>query len=726
MKPYLFILPACVMTLPAQDAWDALVRPRALEAYPSWRFIRRDQAGRAALFSEEILPARAGADIRRSSGPEEAFQALAEKLSLAQAPTWALVDPEGQVRLHGDDEPTGKALREALEGGGWIPRWERRQAFLREHPGHGDATLDALWEVERRFLLLRFTLEVQRQKGPELRITWPANDRPDPQMAKLLAGPMGLTEGIRPCRQALGWFGALPEDPEWTRAWMEVHALGMGGMASQEALVEEFRGLLRDLEEQLRREPARDSLWSAWLGLASVLPDVDGESLVAGLEAAPGTTWPIRQAALAVTRRMDPQQRLDRAESELAGPGDGRARMHAWAGIKLGALLALKRDDEARLWILEARGRDRAAFGDAQAKDWVEKDHPAQAALQSALEQELPEPRSEAGSSLLLVLLGNPAWSAEFERLERHPELDAWSRGWAMLPGELAFHRATGTAERELRERLHLPPATRWILLQGQGDCLAQGAGMPDPKLLAQSLRKAETPLLERLEAFVRTHPGHRQGQEKLVEALTERMPHPRLELKLAQACAKLGEAPILRSADFKPQLPLWESLGRKAVLAADARLARWPESLEAWMAWMDWQSVLPTPASPAERLRGLAVWKSGLRGGPGPLPLDVVVGVAQRMERAGRWKELAEWGLLQWDGGWGKAMGWGHDADPDEDAAELETRQKARKDLVALAQGTLRALFTLGRKAELQRVQEEWRAADPLHLAGLGRAKPQ
>ncbi|HJV22698.1 MAG TPA: hypothetical protein VJ570_08375, partial [Holophagaceae bacterium] len=223
MRPHLFILPACVLSLVAQDAWEAVARPvggPGLEGQPAWRFLRREGVGRAALFSEDLFAARTGADIRREVLPEAPFEALARKLDLSTPPIWVLLDPEGQVRRHGAAEPEAKVVREAMEATGWIPRWERRQAFLKEQPGQGDAALDAVWELERRFLQMRFNLEAQRQKGPALSITWSPGDRPDPQMAKALATPFGMAEVVRPCQQALAWFRALPpQDPEGTRAW---------------------------------------------------------------------------------------------------------------------------------------------------------------------------------------------------------------------------------------------------------------------------------------------------------------------------------------------------------------------------------------------------------------------------------------------------------------------------------------------------------------------------
>ncbi len=729
MRPHLFLLTTCCLSLAAQDAWEMWIRETLKtppEAHPAWHFGRRAGFGRAALFSEELLPARVVQDLRMVEAPQPALAALGERMGLAPAPDWVLLDPEGQVRLHGQGEPLASALREALEAGGWAARWDRRQAFLKDHPEQGDALLDAVAEAQRRFVQYRFILEAQRQKGPQLRITWSMNDPPDPAVARALASPGGQRLVIRPCQEALRGFLTLPaEDPERGASWTEMYALAMGGIASQEALVEDFRAIVRSVEDQLRRDPARESLWQAWRGLASVLPGVDGEPLVATLEPAPGTPWPLRAAAEAITLRMDPRQRLDRAEAELAGAGDPTARLQAWAGIKLGALLALDCGDEARLWIQEARRTDRGVFGEAPLASWISPDHPAHADLQRALEEDPPLPHPSIPRGLALVVLGRPGWLSTFEAVDRHPELDAWGRGWVMIPGELTLLHLEGKEEGEIRRVLNLPQGPRWVLIRDEGECLAQGVEAPDPTRIAQALRKVGPPLLERLEAFIRVHPDHRQAQEQLVKVLTERMPHPRLELKLAQACARLGEAPILRSADFKPQLPLWEASARRALPGAEARLRRWPESLDAWMAWMDWQSVQARPAAPAELLRGLAVWKSARRGGPGPLPLDVATGVAQRLEQAGRWKDLAEWGLLQWDGGWRRALGWGHEAPEAEDTAALEQRQQSRKDLETLARATLQALATVGRKADLQRLQSEWRTQDPRAGVELGRAKP-
>lgn len=731
MRLHPLLLPALVMPLGAQDPWVALVKEsqdESVEALRPWILFHRPSLVRSALTSEVLMPARATRELQRREATPEAMEALGLKLDTKPAPEWALVDPKGQVRAHGVKPPEAKALREAMEEGGWRPRWELRQAFLREHPGQGDAILDAISEVGQRFFWLRILVESQRQKGPAIEIRWSAGEAADPAVAKALAGPFADAEVVRPCKEAMAWFQALPnDDPEKAQAWTELWSLGMGGIQSSPELTESLRGLLQGVEGQLHREPTREDLWRVWRGLAGFLPEADAETLVAGLEPAPGTAWPTVDVARALVMRLDAANILERAESELAGTGEPQARLKAWGTLKLESLLQLKRYEDARQWILQARRRDPGAFED-RAVDRVldaKDDHlpGLQAALGADVEgQGHPDVPSRV---LTLLVLGAPPWAEAVKGLDRHPAFDAWSRHAVFSPGEFHLLVLTPEQERDYRKEHPCPPGARWMLIAGDDRVIAQGIQMPDPVAIAGGMRGAAPPLLERLDAFLRVHPDHRQALEQRVELLAARMPHPRLELKLAQACAALGEAALLRREDdFTPQLPLWEPVAKRVLPDVEARLQRWPESLAAWMAWMDWQSVVSRPESPAEQLRRMAVWKTFRAGGRGPLPLGVAAAVAQRLERAKRWKDLGEWGLLQWDGGWRQAMGWGRVAPSDEPPQEAEAREKTRKDLATLVSATLRGLRLSNRKGEAQRLEDELKGGDSALLAGLGREK--
>lgn len=112
MRPHLFLLPACMLTLAAQDAWEALVKSgpdRSLEPFAPWVLVRKAGVGRFISHTEELKPAWASGDFRRWGGSDEAMVALGRRLGISP-PSWALVDPTGEVRLHGTADPTGKAL----------------------------------------------------------------------------------------------------------------------------------------------------------------------------------------------------------------------------------------------------------------------------------------------------------------------------------------------------------------------------------------------------------------------------------------------------------------------------------------------------------------------------------------------------------------------------------------------------------------------------------------
>lgn len=729
MRLHAFLLPALLLTagpraLPAQtpDAWEDLVaglRAESLRPSPPWSFVQVEGRSRRSLVTEILLAARAPRDLVYQAAPEEALKALGRRSGAEPPPEWALVDPSGEVRLQGRGEPDPKAVLEAMEAGGWRPRWERRGAFLREHPEQGDAVLDGVREAGQRFFWMRILVEAKRQKGSAISMSWRPGEPPDPEVAKALATPFGDAQVVRPCVDMVERFIRLPEgDPERGRSWNELWGLAMGGAQSSPSVLEALRLLMRGVESDLRRDPARQAYWRVWQGLARLVPEADAETLVAGLEPAPGTPWPAPGAVEAILERLEPEKALARVEAELSGPGDRMARLKAWGPAKLDALLALKRYEEAKQWILEARRLDGGVLGGYPLSFRLDDQDPHEAELQAALDQAMPvSPAAETRGPARLIVFGEPG-AADLASLARHAEFDAWGRE------EFSLETADGRTERTLRAQLSLPSTVRWVLLGRGGAPLGQGAEAPEAPKVATLLRGEAPPLLEQLEAFLRTHPDHRQAMERRVELLAERMPHPRLELKLAQACAALGEAPILRTESFTPQLPLWEAAARRALPQAEARLSRWPESPDAWMAWMDWQSVQPRPESPLARLRSLAVWKSTEHGGPGPLPLEVAAAVAQRLEQARRWADLAEWGLHQWEGGWRQALGWGRKPPADERPSEREEREKVRKAFATLATATLRGLQLSGRRAEARMVQEELKGGEGGLLAGMGREK--
>jgi hypothetical protein len=709
---YLLLAPTLTMPLSARDAWEAVLtkcRGRNSESSTFWTFCFRDNTGRAALYAETLFPARVADELVRNKVTSEALEALKRKLGIQSAPDWALVDSHGVVQLYGQGEPNPKALRETMEAGGWRPRWERRQAFLRDHPNQGDAVFDAISEVGQRFLWMRVMVESQRQKEKVIEIPWSPGDSVDPIVAKALSSPFGDSEVVQPYKQSLAWFNSLPlSDPEKSKAWTSMWSLGLGGIQSSSEMTESLRNLLLSLEAQLRMEPTNESLWQIWQEFADLLPGADAESLVASLEPAPCTDWPAPGVAKALVLRMKPQEILERADSELANPSHASASLKAWAPLKLSALIELKQFSAAQAFILDSRIRDPHVFEDTILDKLLDAKNPHSPELHAAFDKKpIVSPKRGSVEHRLLVF-GQSERFFSLESIKRSAQLDAWDQKETSGSTELAISIATQEEERALRLRFSLQPEVRWVLLRGMEEVLIKGKDEPDPAQIARVLRSDAPPQIEKLETFLRTHPDHRQGKEKLVELLSARMPHPRLELKLAEACASLGEAPILRGKEFEPHLPLWESAARKALPGAAARLSRWPESIDAWMSWMDWQSVVPRPASPAEHIRSLAIWKTSNRGGVAPLPLDVAAAVAKRLEHAKRWRELGEWGLFHWEGGLRQFLESSGQTEEAISEKRAEYGQLAYSDLGTLILLTIKGLNLSGQKGQAHLINEE------------------
>lgn len=715
--------PACLTALSlvparAQDPWRdlkaALHREEVWNPRARWVLLTPENLGKSLLEAEPLVEAR-GWDLRRRPGPPEALKDAGRELLLSPAPDWILLDPAGEVALHGQGEPDPRRIRKRMDEGGWRPLPELQRDFLKAHPGHGDALADHFGLLQRRGAT--FLTRAFRKMG-DSKDAADGDKRFNAAYAQELATPWARAYFLDPALAALSAMAEQPaSDPEWSRR-LQLVLLDPGQGEAGAPLQAALKAHRIRLEAQIGQYPLDDSLWFQWRTLNLAVPGGNAEALVRAIDPVPGTPWPTREAAATLVDGIKPDQRLERAEIELALPDPEGHRFKAWAGIRLEALTALHRWEEARAWILAARRREVEPFG-PDPLAFLDDKNPRKALLQEMMATPLPS-SAATGEGLVLALLGSPD---SLPTLLRHPELDPWSHSTGLfgLGGDWIVHTPNPADEAALRLRHKLPEGPRWALIRHSSDredLLAQGPGLPDPAKLAARLREVAPPLLERLETYLRRHLGHRLALEKLAEVLSERMPHPRLELRLARACAELGEAPILRKEDFQPQRPLWRAAARKALPAAEARLSRWPESLDAWMAWMDWQSLMDRPASPTSHLHTLAVWKSRLRGGPGPLPLNVAAGVAQRLEAEGRWKDLAEWGLHQWEGGWKQVLGaLGASTEGSRD-------QSRRKELATLVGTTLAALRRAGRRGEAEAFREELQRGDKSLLAEMGRVK--
>jgi hypothetical protein len=217
------------------------------------------------------------------------------------------------------------------------------------------------------------------------------------------------------------------------------------------------------------------------------------------------------------------------------------------------------------------------------------------------------------------------------------------------------------------------------------------------------------------------------QAQRRYAEALRARMPHPRLELKLAKACEALGEVlgpdpDPKRDPPWRPQVELWIPAAKRQLPKVEAMLRCWPESGlgVGWRAWMGWSAFLPSPPDPTALAESLPLWKTRRRGGEGPLPLRAVGEVSAALARDRRWSALTRWCSFHWSGGWSRAVGRTRRAvaDASADAARLALRKELAE---ALARPYLQSLEMQGRKVERRALLMQIGALDPAFARELG-----
>ncbi|HJU82770.1 MAG TPA: hypothetical protein VJ600_01030 [Holophagaceae bacterium] len=727
------------------DAWPQLMA--RLKAWPSpvvqtfACFYPKSMLG-PWLSQDAFVRLRVSGELGFFELDEAGMKAVRAHLGTGPEPRWILVSPKEEILGNGTDAPTPDKFRSLMEATGWRSRWDQRADFLQAHPGSGDAWSDELREQARfvgRQAMLGLQIQAEQKTGDPDRVDLGSFDQDqvptDPTQDEARWGPMA--RALHGLMEVDGWT-------EWGGLGSAALGLRIGGARGSGVLKPEFERLRQEVESALRRSPSSDSLWLAW-STASALGEVgDPQALLASMEPAPGQPWPPLAASDALgdalTAREDwaglehlAAQAMARALTpEVMAGQDARdfliEVLGAWAPLRMRALMRLDRIEDASGLVSEARslaGRRwpflsralraeaiavLADYRDPQAKPEGKGAGPAlPPALAELLDRSpVPDPpKPTLPPPLNLALVGQPDWAKAFQSLRTSAALDPWEPaeelGWTALDAR----RATA-----LRARMGWGSEPRWVLLRGE-ELLESGTTLPEPRALADRLRAHGLPHLEQLDAFLRRHPDHEEARLARLEMLAARMPNQRLEARLLEdARTTLAPFPsndlvaLLGSGAWKPVKELWEPAALKVLPALEARLQSWPEDAEAWLAFVDWSALGPRRESPAALLATLPVWKTRARGGAGPLPDEVGMAVALRLQALGRWEPLAAWGRTFWEGGL-RAQ------------AKADARSGRRPGAVLARWGDLekrlvlpyrQALQELDRVAELRALEEDLR----------------
>lgn len=665
------MLAASGLLAQAPDAWDTLlsrqrIRPDRQGAY---QFVYRGQEFEGAWSNDPALKKlRASGElsfIQLDGGQAKAL--WARQTWAAGENHWAILGPSFDIVASGTSQPTAESLLQSLRDAGWKPQSERREAFLREHPDHGDAWMDLFAETLKVAMRSGDEEAAPPDKGGEARV-------PEAEEDEARFGE--VDRALRGLLSVDGW-----EEYFEFPVGLDEAAKGFSQSPLMQPMAMKMR---RGLEDALKARPGDARLWSAWTELAG--PGDSPEALLASLEPAPRQPWPPLEAAepvaLAYRRNKDwvglahvAESAMSQAlqplviqargnDSERSLVGHRATVVSAWGPYRVEALLRLGRRQDAlnvleecralsgRMWRRVQRAFGGINLGGDPAKALSAADQRALLAVikQPALRDEPPPPDP---LPLRVAIQGRPGWEADFDQLQRDPAFDAWKPG-----RDLVWDRLSESEAKLFRDRGE-GGAARWVLLRGQ-ELLSSGGDLPAPEKLSGLLRAEGQPYLAELDAFIRTHPDHAEARESRIAEVTARTQTPGLEKRL-QADLTRTRAAAIFPKNWKPDPESWAGAASKMLPQLEAAARRWPTAGGALYSWTTWAAWSPSHPKPGSLLRSLAIWKNTVAERDpfrtGPLDIFTTNQISEFLQSRKDWEGLSDWCQALWELGWREAL---------------------------------------------------------------------
>ena len=663
-------------SVPSPDPWSAYLASHRCQHHFAL-LLRKGEFQGAWMTSEELLRPRVNDELALSILEPETAAALWRAKEWDGA-KWALLGRDGSILLEGSTTPVPADVLEAMKQAGWVPLKEQRDAFLRRHPDHLEARLDALREAANLALRRAAQAKAGDALGFKVALDLETADRGK------------KTDSDKVWAEAAEALKDLGKQDGWPRVQglgTVLERLRFSGAAASSSVRDQAPRLLADIETEIRRHPYREDLWKAWSYMAALAPGSHGLGLLESLDPVPGEPWPPPAASQALVahfrERHDWPGLLQQVEVQWNAPWPEQSwtkeawlearldRVQSWGLAKLWALEELKREDEKAAWIGELRRVSGSGWPGVQplisgtdAKG-VRKRMVEKSVLPDPPKPEAPEPLSISVSRELL-------------EVRAQPELAIYG------PPELKW---------ETRD------ADGWALYQGDRR-LANGLWSGE---LVQAILRERIPALGKLNAFLTAHRDHVDARQRLAEQLRARMPNPALVPMLLRV-AKAGAA-FHPGNGWEPQRDEWGVAAKRVIPDLEAELEKRPSDHELWRAWVDWASVHPAHPSARNLLERIPVfgprepWAWGL-------PDSVHGMVMGEYQRAKAWPELSAWAQPIFD--------WMMEGDA-ENVAELSRFQ------TFVANPLIQSLQALGRTREANEISQqlnEWLKAQKDALA--------
>lgn len=709
MRRLVFLLPA--LSLAAQDPWLdhwSTYRPPWGGA-PGWVLASTGTAN--ALSPDEVLlKLRYGQDLDLPRLAPSVAQALLKRESLPSTTAWVLLSPEGELKASGPGNPSGDATLGHLRRSGLTPRWERREAFLKDHPDHGEARAEALEEAMR---LAQFRLQQARQAGkipqalPDQVL--PRCELPNSEAGVALAKKIlaDIKDPLEAWLAVPGWERSSPSNLVMLSS-MNLVRLGAGLVPDLQSPFDQLcNGVARQVE---RDNPQVESAFT--LGLLGKPGALALEDLVRQRWDDPDRPWPNPSLVMGLGRTpfLDESRVLDTLEN-LGPAAPSRQAPENWEAflrfrkILLQARLPLK----ARLeqWdgvvadLAELRRLEGNAW-DAGKNQLLRNQSKARSQTQVKELLELPPlpdlPAPPPLPPLRLILVGKAPWLTRWLSLKDAAPLALWA------PSELRWEVADQGLAADLQAKYGWDAVPRWALLREE-TLLASGPTCPNPEALAAQLTAQGPSRLQRLATYLERNPEHRNVRRARVDLLRTRLPNPTLEALMAEDARLLGTSvDISPMAGWTPDPTLWEWAAQRTLPQLEATLQRWPSDVRTWWSWIAWSRFHPSRPSALALVQRLPLWRDR-DAWAAALPKDVHLAVAEEFRQQGRFEEMRAWFQNAWESLDRRPLS----AQP---ARMRNWYQGQLKDWeLAIVKPLREALTVLRRDAELLALEKTWAA---------------
>lgn len=607
-------------------------------------------------------------------GTAEAQDLWSQK-SWDDRPHWALLSPGGELVSGAAGQVSGEALLDAIHAAGGLPRWEVREAFLREHPEQGEARLEA---VGQAFRLMRARLLAWDRQG-KIRVPAWHQEANAPQRfpfsrVGLPPTPEGEAQAEELFDETAKALVELFKVPGWQREASAVSAQLMFTDVSQSASMRRlFQEIATQAEQNFHQDPYSYDLANFWMEAREASGKAP-ELLGGNHTAVPGRSWP---TPAILNRLGEPYRRRMDWGGALKYLGDLTPQscpepLTPWAWEEYSRLLcAIYVQQSLALagqgsWDLAATALENARqTGGGQGVreamlmrggQWAGSPSDL-AAWRNLLNQALTKdgakpPMPPAAPPMRLVLMGNPKWILDWSELHHAPELALWS------PAELRWEAVAGEAQTRLRRQFHWGPGPRWVLLRGE-DLLFTGETCPKAAALASLLDVQGPALLQRFQDVLMGQPDHLAAHAARFALLLPRMPDPRLEATLAEDAAaarvllpfepSAPGASRVTSTSWKPNAELWGEAAQRVLPKIEEELRCWPSRGALWNLWISWARFHPNQPSILTLAQSLPYWspQGDWRTG---LPYAVQRAVAAELRRQGSFDAMRAWFRVAWD----------------------------------------------------------------------------